>query len=410
MLNIQKISVLGLGYTGLPTAAVLASAGFDVLGVDVNKFVIETINAQKVHIEEPELEELVRRVVQSNKLRASSVVLTSDVYILAVPTPIKEDKTPDLSFIESAVRMVATVLKSGNLIIVESTIPPLTCLKVVVPLIKDLTGLDARNDYFLAHCPERVIPGKILYEIVNNDRVVGGATPDATDKAIQLYSTFVKGKLLGVDVTTAEMVKLMENTFRDVNIALANEFAKIAEDIGINIHDAIRLANHHPRVNIHTPGIGVGGHCIPVVPWFIAHVSPENSKIIKLARFINDCRPKEMAEKILRLLNQNPSRSLALFGLAFKPDIDDLRNSPAIEIVKMIAQTVSADIKVVEPYITKLPKELSNISNVKLVSLDELEWDSQLNILLVPHKQFSNLQLINLVYRDFDSHTESVLH
>lgn len=393
----QKISVLGLGYTGLPTAAILAKAGFDVLGIDVNKFVVETINAQNVHIEEPDLEDLVRSVVQNKKLHASTVLSTSDVYIIAVPTPIKEDKTPDLSFVESAVRMVADVLEAGNLIIIESTIPPLTCLNLVAPLIKKLTGLDVRNDFFLAHCPERVIPGKILSEIINNDRVVGGATHDATDKAVQLYASFVKGKILRSDVTTAEMVKLMENTFRDVNIALANEFAKVAEDININIHDAINLANHHPRVNIHTPSIGVGGHCIPVVPWFIAYVSPENSKIIKLARSINDQRPKEMVEKILVFSNQNPKLSLAFYGLSFKPDIDDFRNSPAIEIVKMVAQVVTTEIKIVEPYLKSLPKELSDIPNIKLVALGELDWDTHLNILLVPHRQFSDLQLLNLV-------------
>ena len=391
MKAIETINVIGLGYIGLPTAATLANAGFDVLGVDVRPEIITKINAGDIHIQEPGLDILVRAAVQRGKLRAAAQPGRADVFIIAVPTPIHADKSPDLSFVEAASRTIAPVLEKGNLVIVESTVPPRTCVDVVAPILEERTGLKHGADYDLAHCPERVIPGQILTEIIHNDRIVGGTTAEATKRTAALYGSFVKGRLLETDATTAEMCKLMENSFRDVNIALANELANIADDLQIDIHEAIALANRHPRVNIHTPGIGVGGHCIPIDPWFIAHVAPEKANLIRTARGINDARPHLLAERILAAHREKPDSAIAFFGLSYKPDVDDFRESPAIEVVHQIAQSVLAPLYVVEPNITTLPPELQAFPHIVLTSASDALEKAQVVVALVNHTSFRTL-------------------
>ena len=387
----RVINVIGLGYIGLPTAATLANAGFDVLGVDVRPEIIATINAGDIHIQEPGLDILVRAAVQRGRLRAAPEPSRADVFIIAVPTPIHADKSPDLSFVEAATRTIAPVLQKGNLVIVESTVPPRTCADVVGPILEERTGLKHGADYDLAHCPERVIPGQILTEIIHNDRIVGGTTAAATKRTAALYGSFVKGKLLETDATTAEMCKLMENSFRDVNIALANELAGIAEDLQINIHEAIALANRHPRVNIHTPGIGVGGHCIPIDPWFIAHVAPDKAQLIRTARGINDARPRALADRILAAHRERPDSAIALFGLSYKSDVDDVRESPAIEVVHRVAQNVLAPLYVVEPNVSELPEELRAFPHVTLTNMADALERSAVIVGLVNHTPFRTL-------------------
>jgi UDP-N-acetyl-D-mannosaminuronic acid dehydrogenase len=386
------ISVIGLGYVGLPTAATLANTGLRVIGVDVREDVVNTIRQGDIHISEQGLDILVRAAVQRKTLETSLTPQIADVHIIAVPTPITEDKKPDLSYVEAATRTICQVLKPGDLVVLESTVPPGTCVNVIAPIIEEQLGLKHGTDYHLAHCPERVIPGKILHEIIYNDRIIGGTTSEATERTAELYGTFVKGKLLTTTATTAELCKLMENTYRDVNIALANELAGIAEDIDVNIAEAIRLANHHPRVNIHTPGIGVGGHCIPVDPWFIVHTAPEKSKLIHAARLINDARPKVFAKRIAELIREHPDRQVALLGLSYKADVDDARESPAIEIVHELATQTNNQLWVVEPHIPTLPKALTGLSNVTLVEEDTAYRKADILVMLVPHSSFLKAQ------------------
>jgi UDP-N-acetyl-D-mannosaminuronic acid dehydrogenase len=396
MYTTRSISVLGLGYVGLPTAAVLAQAGFDILGVDVKEEIVQIVNRGEIHIHEEGLGELVHTGVQKGKLRASLKLEPSDAYIIAVPTPIRTDRTPNLSFIDSATRMIAGVMKHGDLILVESTIPPRTCLDFIAPLIESLTGWRHEKDYDLAHCPERVTPGRTLHELVFNDRIVGGTTPRATARGAEIYRSFVKGKILETNSTTAEMTKLMENTYRDVNIALANEFANFSETLGIDVFEAIQLANHHHTVHIHSPGIGVGGHCIPVVPWFIVSAAPEKAHMITLARQLNDQRPQAIFERMMSLKARGAEMKLAFFGLSFKPNVDDLSESPAIEIVRMAAGALNEEIYVVEPHIRSLPGVLAALANVRLVSAEEAKEKAQILIQLVAHRAFEGEKLIDI--------------
>jgi UDP-N-acetyl-D-mannosaminuronic acid dehydrogenase len=388
----KVISVIGLGYIGLPTAATLANTGLHVIGVDVRSDIVDTINNGNIHISEQGLDILVRAAVQRQTLKASTTPQVADVHIIAVPTPITEDKKPDLSFVEAATLAICQVLKPGDLVVLESTVPPGTCLNIVAPLIEKQLGLKHGTDYHLAHCPERVIPGKILHEIIYNDRIIGGTTPEATERTAELYGSFVKGKLLTTTATTAELCKLMENTYRDVNIALANELAGIAEDIDVNIDEAITLANHHPRVNIHAPGIGVGGHCIPVDPWFIVHTAPDKAKLIHAARCINDARPKAFAERISELIREHPDRQVALLGLSYKADVDDARESPAIEIVHELAGRTTSKLWVVEPHLQALPKSLAELANVTLVDEETAYRKADILVMLVPHSSFQKAQ------------------
>ncbi len=398
-------NVIGLGYIGLPTAATLANANIDVTGIDINQNIVDTINQGNIHITEHGLDILVRAAVQRKRLKASTTIQMADIHIIAVPTPITKDKKADLSYVKEAAKTIASIIKPGDLVILESTVPPATCSNIVGPIIKEITALDHKQDYYLAHCPERVIPGKILNELINNDRIIGGTTPEATHKTAELYKLFVKGELLLTDASTAEMCKLMENTYRDVNIALANELADIAEDIDIDIAEAIKLANHHPRVNIHSPSIGVGGHCIPVDPWFIVDNAAEKSVLIRTAREINDARPSFFAGKILDYARAYPNKQLALLGLSYKADVDDLRESPAIEIVLDIAKRLKSNLLIVEPNISKLPKELE-LTNLELVDLFTAIKKADKLIILVPHSDFKSVSNNDSIVNIMDLETE----
>lgn len=383
----QTIGVLGLGYIGLPTAATLAQAGYSVRGFDISREVVGTINGGSPHIVEHGLNQLVAEAVRSGRLVASTELAPCDVYIVAVPTPIHPDKTPDLDAVRAATETVVRVLAPGQLVIVESTVPPRTCLDVVLPILESGSGL-RHGDFHLAHCPERVLPGRILEELIANDRIVGGVTPEATRGAASLYASFVKGEILETDVTTAEACKLMENTFRDVNIALANELASMCADFGIDAAEAIRLANRHPRVFVHQPGIGVGGHCIPVDPWFLVHAAPAKARLVATARAINDARPERVVDRILAL-DPSGSARLALLGLAFKPDVDDLRESPAVEIAAAVAR--ARPVVVVEPHIDALPPPLLPCSHIALRELDAAVAECDTLVVLVRHQAFAAL-------------------
>ncbi|MDN2663110.1 UDP-N-acetyl-D-mannosamine dehydrogenase [Psychromonas sp. 14N.309.X.WAT.B.A12] len=393
----QTVSVIGLGYIGLPTAAVIASRGIDVIGVDVIKEAVETINAGKIHIVEPDLDIVVRSVVTTGKLRATTQAEPADVFMVAVPTPFKQTAdaihSPDLSYIESAAKMIAPVLTKGNLVILESTSPVGTTeklagwLKLARPDLSFPQDKGDLADIKIAHCPERVLPGHVLQELVSNDRVIGGMSSACSQLATQLYQKFVRGECIVTNARTAEMAKLTENSFRDVNIAFANELSVICDKLKINVWELIRLANRHPRVNILNPGPGVGGHCIAVDPWFIVDSCPEEAKIIKQARLINDDKPHYVVEQILRAADEFKRPVIACLGLAFKADIDDLRESPALNIVEDLVAKGFADIIAVEPNIKKLPESLSK-SGLQLTSLEEALDKANVIVVLVDHKQF----------------------
>ncbi|MEJ6077707.1 UDP-N-acetyl-D-mannosamine dehydrogenase [Vibrio sp. 1-Bac 57] len=393
----KTVSVIGLGYIGLPTAAVIASRGFDVIGVDVNADAVNTINAGQIHIVEPDLDIVVRSVVTTGKLRATTTAEPADVFMVAVPTPFKEDASsshsPDLSYIEAAANMIAPVLTKGNLVILESTSPVGTTeklagwLKLARP---DLTFPQDKGDAAdikVAHCPERVLPGHVLTELVSNDRVIGGMSDACSQLATQLYETFVRGECIVTNARTAEMAKLTENSFRDVNIAFANELSVICDKLKINVWELVKLANRHPRVNILNPGPGVGGHCIAVDPWFIVDSCPEEAKIIKQARLTNDAKPHYVVDQICKAADEFKRPVIACLGLAFKADIDDLRESPALEIVKDLVAKGLGDIIAVEPNIKQLPASLSE-SGVTLSSLSDALDKANVVVVLVDHKQF----------------------
>ncbi len=335
----QTIVVIGTGYVGLPAALMLARAGYEVVGVDINENIVRAINEGVMHIREEELQRLMDDPQVRAHLRAQSTPCEGDVFIIAVPTPLdKRKKVADLSYVDDAVQSILPYLRPGNLVIVESTIPPLTCRERITPMIEKHTGLKVGETIFLAHCPERILPGDIFYEIVHNDRIIGGINEKTRQMAAQVYASFVKGQLYLTDDVTAELVKLMENTYRDVNIALANEFNAVAETLGIDGREAIRLANKHPRVNILMPGIGVGGHCLPIDPWFIKEVDPANSRLIFTARLVNDEMPHKIAAKIRRTVRDIVQPKIVALGAAYKPNVEDLRESPALEIVALLRE------------------------------------------------------------------------
>jgi len=402
-LHNSKISVFGLGYIGLPTAAVLASVGHEVIGVDVSQHIVDTVNRGEVHIVEPDLDGLVRGAVIAGRLRAVTRAEPADIFIIAVPTPFMGDKTPDLAFIEAATLALAPHLKPGNLVILESTSPVGTTEKVAKWLAQsrpDLSFPTAANgapDIHLAYCPERVLPGSIVLELVRNDRVIGGLTPTCTERAVQLYASFVRGRCVKTDARTAEMTKLTENAFRDVNIAFANELSVICDHLSVNVWDLISLANLHPRVNILNPGPGVGGHCIAVDPWFIVDSAPELARLIRTARQVNDEKPNWVVEKILQEINNIQGRKdapvkIACLGLAFKANIDDLRESPAVEIVKhLLAKNLAFHLLLVEPYIERLPVELQGNPIAALVDSETALRDADIVVLLVDHSHFKSI-------------------
>lgn len=392
----MKVCMIGLGYIGLPTAAVLAKNGVEVLGVDINPSVVESINQGKVHIVEPDLDALVADCVQKGNLKASLEPQPADVFMICVPTPFKENHQPNTDYIQQATKAIAKYLQKGNLVLLESTSPVGTTIKISQWLEEARQDLrfphnHENPDIFIAHVPERVLPGFIIKELVQNDRIIGGITPQCTQKAIELYRLFVQGKCIATDSKTAEMSKLTENAFRDVNIAFANELSLICEKAGIDVYSLISLANHHPRVNILKPGCGVGGHCIAVDPWVIVSDFPQESKLIKTAREVNDYKTQFVLEKIRKKSQDKNYSKIALLGLAFKPDIDDLRESPAMKIAQMLICDSKTEFFIVEPHIQTLPQSLAQ-PNAKLSTLQVALEESQLVIILVAHKAFLDIK------------------
>nr|WP_245533777.1 UDP-N-acetyl-D-mannosamine dehydrogenase [Corynebacterium lubricantis] len=387
---------MGLGYIGLPTAAFIASKGVKVTGVDVNMSYVDTINRGEVPFVEPGFDVLLRQVVKDGLLEARADQVEADAYIVCVPTPFKENHAVDTKYINSAVEAMAPHLRPGALVVLESTSPPGTTkamAEYIIELRPDLSlNEDDENAIFVAHCPERVLPGQIMEEMENNDRVIGGLTPKGTKLAVDLYGTFCTAELLETDATTAEMAKLTENSFRDVNIAFANELSLISDRLGIDVWELIELANHHPRVNILQPGPGVGGHCIAVDPWFIVSSTPEEAKMIKLARDVNDGKPQYVLGKVEDAISKIESPVIAALGIAFKADIDDLRESPSLNIVRELAESNSdLDIRVVEPNIGDLPVSLADFVNIKLQDLDKAISEADVVLLLVDHKEFKKI-------------------
>ena len=395
-MNFQKICILGLGYIGLPTAATFATHGLKVLGVDINPQVIETLQNGNLHIHEPGLLTILEAAIQSGNLTVSSQPEEADAYLIAVPTPFYPDaygdydgrkyKRADMSAVVAATEAILPYLRKGNLVVLESTSPPRTTLDLVAPIL-ERSGLRAGSDFFLCYSPERVLPGQILRELIENARVVGGVAPESAKAGRELYATFVKGAIIETDATTAEMVKLMENTTRDVNIAIANEFSRLAEKFGVDVWEAISLANRHPRINILNPGPGAGGHCISVDPWFFVEAAPELTPLIFQARQVNDAQPHFVVEKVKQALGTLQEKKIAALGLAYKPDVDDLRESPATEVVYLLQES-GAQVSTWEPF-----KPDANMADISMAcSLDEAIQEADALLLLVRHTQFVTLK------------------
>ncbi|GAC91763.1 NDP-N-acetyl-D-galactosaminuronic acid dehydrogenase [Anoxybacillus flavithermus NBRC 109594] len=391
MYKMKKVCVIGLGYIGLPTATVLANNGFEVHGVDINEKAVELINNGQVHIYEPDLDIMVKKAVESGNLKASVIPEKADVFIIAVPTPFKENHKPDLTYVEQATRSISPYLEPGNIVILESTSPVGTTEKVAEWILEEREDLsideNRENRIFVSHCPERVLPGKILKELIENNRIIGGINEESTKRTVGFYKSFVKGKILETNARTAELSKLAENAFRDVNIAFANELSMICDELNINVWELINLANHHPRVNILQPGPGVGGHCIAVDPWFIVDAAPETAKLIRTARMVNDSKPYFVIEKIKEATKNLKNPTIACLGLAFKANVDDLRESPAVKIVKELSAIYDQTIYVAEPHIEELPKDLLEL-NVRLVKTEDAIEKADVVVLLVDHDYF----------------------
>jgi UDP-N-acetyl-D-mannosaminuronic acid dehydrogenase len=388
---------MGLGYIGLPTAAVLARAGHTVQGVDVTQAVVDKINAGQIHIEETDLDWLVRDMVGLERLKASIEVPPADVYLIAVPTPLAGDRQPDVSYVEKAIRAIAPTLRRGACVIIESTSPVGTTdlagniLRALRPdlAIPETDGA-GEYDIALAYCPERVLPGRIIVELVSNDRVIGGMTPACAERAREFYETFVEGRCIPTTARTAEAVKLVENSFRDVNIAFANELSMIAEELDFDVWEVIRLANRHPRVNVLQPGPGVGGHCIAVDPWFLVASAPDQARLIRTAREVNDHKAEHVAARLRAMMEAAPGSRIALLGLAFKPNVDDLRESPALEIAVALAETLGDRVLCVEPFVATLPDALAR-HGATLASIEDALNQADVIAILVDHDQFKAL-------------------
>ena len=387
------VCVVGLGYIGLPTAAIIARAGCRVQGIDVSQRVVDTINRGEIHIEEVDLDGLVQGVVSRGLLSASLEVAAADVFVIAVPTPFDKDHAPDISYVLSATASVAPVLRPGNIVILESTTPVGTTEQMrdlIAGMRPDLKcpGLTRETpDLSIAYCPERVLPGRILEELTNNDRSIGGISPRCARKAIEFYKHFVRGACIATDARSAEMTKLVENAYRDVNIAFANELSIVADRMGLDVWEVIRLANRHPRVNILQPGPGVGGHCIAVDPWFIVHGAPEETPLIRTARGVNDGKIRHVIAKAEKLVQAHPQARVACLGLAFKANIDDFRESPARLVAATLARRFGSRIEVVEPYAAELPREFEG-TGAKLINVDTALEECDILIVLVDHDVF----------------------
>jgi UDP-N-acetyl-D-mannosaminuronic acid dehydrogenase len=395
----KSICVLGLGYIGLPTASIFATKGHHVNGVDVSPRVVDTINSGKIHIQEPDLDILVRAAVQSGNLKATLKPAPADVFIIAVPTPfdVQADgsRTPDLKYVESAARSIAPVVVSGNLVILESTSPVGTTEKVKEWIEDECKKLKRGqvDGILYAHCPERILPGQMLKELVSNDRIAGGLTPEASEISKKLYESFCSAQIFITDARTAEMAKLTENAFRDVNIAFANELSLICDRLKINVWELIRLANRHPRVKILQPGPGVGGHCIAVDPWFIVHAAPKEARLMRTAREVNDSKPHHVVAQVIQATQGITQPVVACLGLAFKANIDDLRESPSVEITAELAQK-GLKVLAVEPHVEKLPASLEG--KVELTDLTSALNQAHVIVLLVDHQAFGSLTLAQL--------------
>lgn len=394
----SRVCVVGLGYIGLPTAALLADSGHQVFGVDVNTHAVETIQQGKIHIFEPDLETLVHRVVKSGTLKAQTQATTSDIFILCVPTPFKENHQPDTSCVEAAFRSVLPHLEKGNLVILESTSPVGTTRKLSKILEAERSEL--KDSIYFAYGPERVLPGRILIELKENSRIVGGLTPEAAHRAAVFYKTITHGQVFQTNSETAEMAKLTENAFRDVNIAFANELSLICDRLGIDVWELRKLANHHPRVNILEPGPGVGGHCIAVDPWFIVSAAPEESGLIRKARETNLYKTEFVTKQILETVKGSRKLGLAFLGLTYKPDIDDIRESPAMEILEALLEEEIGEVYVVEPNLKTLPKSLMDRQKVHFVNLDEAFEMAGTVALLVDHKEFKAVDPKKLINKN----------
>jgi UDP-N-acetyl-D-mannosaminuronic acid dehydrogenase len=396
----EKICVLGLGYIGLPTASMFATHGLKVVGVDTNPKVVETLNSGKLHIHEPGLGEVMEKAVKTGNLTVAAQPEPADVFLIAVPTPFYEHdlgqykgqpyKKADMRAVTSATEAIVPHLRKGNLVVLESTSPPRTTVDLVVPIL-ERSGLKAGSDFYVAYSPERVLPGQILRELIENARVIGGITPESSQAGYDLYATFVKGEIIKTDATTAEMVKLMENTYRDINIAVANTFSRLAGRFGVDVWEAISLANRHPRVKILSPGPGVGGHCISVDPWFFVESAPDLSQLILQARLVNDAQPSAVVEMVKKTLSDLSMRGLkgkkiAVLGLAYKPDVDDLRESPAAEVVRLL-QKEGAVVKAFEPF--KPDAGLPGVDAA--LTLEAALAGAEVVILLVSHTEFRAL-------------------
>ncbi|MED3881424.1 nucleotide sugar dehydrogenase [Priestia megaterium] len=381
----KKLCVVGLGYIGLPTAVMFANHGLYVHGVDVNEKAVELIKNKQLHIEENGLQERLESAVDNGYFTVGTKAEEADIFIIAVPSPINEDKTANLNYVREATKSIVPYVRKGNLVILESTVPPRTVEDVMLPVLKE-TGLELGSELFVSHSPERVIPGKVFEELVNNDRIVGGINEESSRLTVELYKTFVKGNIHVTDATTAEMVKVIENTYRDVNIAFANELAKISEKIGVNAWEAIKLANYHPRVNIHLPGPGVGGHCIAVDPWFLTELQPELAKIISLSRHTNDSMPEYTALKTKSLLDEKGIQHgrVAVLGLAFKGNIDDMRESPSTDVLHHL-EKLGVDYTAFDPHIKE------NKIERQTQSLDEAVAHADVILILTDHNEFKEL-------------------
>ena len=384
----MKLCVIGLGYIGLPTAAIFANAGHNVVGVDKSAKIVEALKKGEVTITENGLAEFVSEVMKTGRLSASYTPETADAFIVAVPTPITADKKADMKYVESATRELAAVLKKGDLVILESTSPVGTVDTLMLPILEEISGLKAGTDFYLGHSPERVIPGKILYELVNNNRIAGGYTPESAHKIAELYGTFVKGEITETDARTAEMCKLSENTFRDVNIAFANELAKICEQQGVNVWELISLCNKHPRVNILQPGPGVGGHCIAVDPWFIVEKEPGLSNIIYNSRITNDSMPAYTCGRIAGILGDANGKKVTVLGVTYKPDVDDMRESPVLELVDLL-KNEGCTVVCHDPFVAGRRDDI-------LADLTQACKDTDIIVLGVNHSEYKNIDFAKL--------------
>ncbi len=378
----NSVCIIGLGYIGLPTAAMLACHGLKVFGVDIQPRVVEIINSGNIHIEEPGLEECVKKAIDSGNLRAYTTPQKADAYIIAVPTPVGSDKKARMDYVEAAANSIVDLLKSGDLVILESTSPPETTTKLLLPILEK-SNLEIDEELLVAYCPEKVLPGKIIQELTENQRIIGGINKKSAEAARELYSSFVKGEMFLTDSTTAEMVKVMENTYRDVNIALANELAKISNRLGINAWEVIDFTNMHPRVNIHSPGPGVGGHCISVDPWFIVEKYPDLAKLINQAREINDSMPEFTYNLVLEQVKYIQNPKITVLGLTYKADIDDIRESPAMEIAAKLRNNSGLRLSVYDPH----------VRGVEAMSetLEDAILDSDCVIFAVNHREFNDI-------------------